>query len=165
MKLISLRSYRVSNLLIWTCVASYVEFCLFEKLWVAFFAFLAWFMHCQQGREDWVCFGLLIAFRRFSGGFEPFLGSVVHQSDRLESPVWPVRVLALFTCCAPVWPVVSTGLTGRSWADAAALFSSSGLYAFIQGGALVQGELACVQGELFVVFRALVWWFALFAWA
>jgi hypothetical protein len=31
------------------------------------------------------------------------------------------------------------------------------------GGALVQGELACVQGELFVVFRALVWWFALFA--
>jgi hypothetical protein len=31
------------------------------------------------------------------------------------------------------------------------------------GVALVQGELACVQGELFVVFRALVWWFALFA--
>jgi hypothetical protein len=28
---------------------------------------------------------------------------------------------------------------------------------------LVQGELACVQGELFVVFRALVRWFALFA--
>jgi hypothetical protein len=35
---------------------------------------------------------------------------------------------------------------------------------FYPGGvALVQGELACVQGELFVVFRALVWWFALFA--
>jgi hypothetical protein len=31
-----------------------------------------------------------------------------------------------------------------------------------RGGALVQGELACVQGELFVVFRALLWWFALF---
>jgi hypothetical protein len=28
---------------------------------------------------------------------------------------------------------------------------------------LVQGELACVQGELFVVVRALVWWFVLFA--
>jgi hypothetical protein len=32
-----------------------------------------------------------------------------------------------------------------------------------KGVALVQGELACVQGEVFVVFRALVWWFALFA--
>jgi hypothetical protein len=32
-----------------------------------------------------------------------------------------------------------------------------------RGVALVQGELACVQGEPFVVFRALVWWFALFA--
>jgi hypothetical protein len=31
------------------------------------------------------------------------------------------------------------------------------------GVALVLGELACVQGELFVVFRALFWWFALFA--
>jgi hypothetical protein len=31
------------------------------------------------------------------------------------------------------------------------------------GVALVQGELACVQEELFVVFRALVWWFVLFA--
>jgi hypothetical protein len=31
-----------------------------------------------------------------------------------------------------------------------------------RGGALVQGELACVQGELFVVFRALLWWVALF---
>jgi hypothetical protein len=30
------------------------------------------------------------------------------------------------------------------------------------GVALVQGELAYVQGELFVVFRGLVLWFALF---
>jgi hypothetical protein len=63
------------------------------------------------------------------------------------SRVWRVRVLVLFTCRAPVWPVVSTGLTGQSWADAALLFPSSGLHAF------VQGELACVQGELFVVFE------------
>jgi hypothetical protein len=32
-------------------------------------------------------FGLLDAFRSFSGGFEPFLGSVVHRSDRSGSPV------------------------------------------------------------------------------
>jgi hypothetical protein len=32
-----------------------------------------------------------------------------------------------------------------------------------RGGALVQGELAWVQGELFVVVRALIWWFPLFA--
>jgi hypothetical protein len=31
------------------------------------------------------------------------------------------------------------------------------------GVALVQGELACVQGELFVVVRALVLWFVFFA--
>jgi hypothetical protein len=31
------------------------------------------------------------------------------------------------------------------------------------GVALVQGKLPCVQGELFVVFRALLWWSALFA--
>jgi hypothetical protein len=30
------------------------------------------------------------------------------------------------------------------------------------GVALVQGDLACVQGELFVSFRVLFWWFALF---
>jgi hypothetical protein len=67
-----------------------------------------------------------LAFRRFSGGFEPFLGSSVHRSDRSKSPVWPVWVLALFICWAPVWLMVVTGLTGQSWADAAALFSSSG---------------------------------------
>jgi hypothetical protein len=35
----SLRSCRVSNLLIWTCVASCDEFCIFEKLYVELFAF------------------------------------------------------------------------------------------------------------------------------
>jgi hypothetical protein len=29
------------------------------------------------------------------------------------------------------------------------------------GVALVQGELVCVQGELFVVFRGLIWWFSI----
>jgi hypothetical protein len=62
-------------------------------------------MHCQQGGEIWAWNGLLDAIRRFSGGFEPFLGSVVHRSDRSECwsrahvghksdrwglPVWPV---------------------------------------------------------------------------
>jgi hypothetical protein len=37
----------------------------------------------------WAWNGLLDAFRRFSGGFEPFLGSGVHRSDRSRSPVWP----------------------------------------------------------------------------
>jgi hypothetical protein len=78
-------------------------------------------MHCQQGGEGWACSGLLNAFRRFSGGFKSFLGSVVNRPDRLRAPVWPVRVLALFTCCAPVLPVVWTGLTGQSWVVAPAL--------------------------------------------
>jgi hypothetical protein len=126
-----------------------------------FFAFLDWFMHFQQGGEVWACFGLLNAFRRFSGGFEPFLGSGVHRSDRLRSPVWPIRVLVLFTCCALVWLVVSTGL---SWADAAALFSSSGFHAFVQGEFhWFRGSLHVCRGSSLWFFRALVWWFACFA--
>jgi hypothetical protein len=102
-------------------------------------------------------FGLPNAFRKFSGGFEPFLGSVCHQSNRSKSPVWPVRVLVLFICWAPVLPVVVTGLTGQCWADADALFCSIGLHAFVQGELhWFRGELACVQGELFVVFK---FWF------
>jgi hypothetical protein len=31
--------------------------------------------------------GYLMHLEGFSGGFEPFLGSVVHQSGRLRSPV------------------------------------------------------------------------------
>jgi hypothetical protein len=42
--------------------------------------------------------------------------------------------------------MVVTGLTGQSWVDAATLFSSSGLHAF------VQGELHWFRG-LFVVFE------------
>jgi hypothetical protein len=115
--------------------------------------------------EVWALNVLLDAFRRFSGGFEPFLDSGVHRSDRSRTPVWPVRVLVLFTCCTPVWPVVLTGLTGQGWVVAAALLQVVSCMLRPGGGALVQGELACVQGELFVVFRALVCWFALFAWA
>jgi hypothetical protein len=110
--------------------------CWIFSIWEALgwkFCFLAWFMHCQQGGEVWAWNGLLDAFRRFSGGFEPFLGSGVHRSDRSRSPVWPVRVLTLFICWAPVWPVVVFGLTGQSSADAAALFSSGVLHAFVQG--------------------------------
>jgi hypothetical protein len=119
-----------------------------------FLHFLAWFMHCQQGGEVWACFGLLNAFRRFSGGFEPFLGSVVHRSDRLWSPVWPVKSVG------PVHMLLS-GLTGgvdRSDTSEPRWCSCSVFVkwcACIRPGGvpLFQGELACVQGELFVVFE------------
>jgi hypothetical protein len=48
---------------------------------------LASFMHCQQGAKFVHVFGLLNASRRFSSGFEPFQGSIVHRSDRLMTPV------------------------------------------------------------------------------
>jgi hypothetical protein len=122
-------------------------------------------MHCQQGGEVWAWNGLLDAFRRFSGGFEPFPGSIAHRSDRSRSPVWPVRVLALFTCCTPVWPVVLTGLTGQGWVVAAALFQVVFCMHSSRGSCSGSGGACMCAGELFVVFRALVWCFALFAWA
>jgi hypothetical protein len=93
-----------------------------------FFAFLAWFMHSQQGGDIWACFGLLKASRRFSGGFVPFwallctdltgwghrsdwsecwpCSHVGHWSNQRRWPVWPVRAELLqllyfvkwFTC-------------------------------------------------------------------
>jgi hypothetical protein len=107
-------------------------------------------MHCQQGGEVWAWNGLLDAFRRFSGGFEPFLGSGVHRSDRLRSLVWPVRVLVLFTCCTPVWPVVLTGLTGQGWAIAAALFQVVSCMHSSRGSCIGSGGVCmCAGGALF----------------
>jgi hypothetical protein len=112
--------------------------------------FLAWFMHWQQGGEVWAWNGLLDAFRRFSCGFEPLLGSVAHRSDPSRSPVWPVRSagsvhmlhtsmtggvdrsdrsgLSYCSClfqemfCMHSSPVVWIGLTGQGWVVAATLF-------------------------------------------
>jgi hypothetical protein len=61
------------------------------------------------------------------------------------------RVLALFTCCSAVWPVALTGLTGQSRDDVAALFSSSGVHAF------VQGEFHCFRGSLHVCRGSSLW--------
>jgi hypothetical protein len=109
-------------------------------------------MHFQEGGEVWAWNCLLDAFRRFSGGFEPFLGSTVHRSNQSRSPVWPISVLALFICWAPVWPVE---VTGQSWADAAALVFSSGLHAF------VQGELHWFRGSLHVCRVSSLWFIEL----
>jgi hypothetical protein len=110
-------------------------------------------MHCQQGGEVSAWNGLQDAFRRFSGGFEPFLGSVLHRCDRLRSPVWPVRGLVLFTCCTPVWPVV---LTGQGWVVVVALFqvvfcmhSSRGSCIGSGGACKCAGGALCVAWALF----------------
>jgi hypothetical protein len=110
--------------------------------------FLDWFMHCQQGREVWGWNGLLDAFRRFSGGFEPFLGLWC-------APVWPVEVTGLISQSAGPVHMLSTGLTvggdrsdrwELSWCSCSVFFK---WFACIRPGgvALVQGELACVQGS------------------
>jgi hypothetical protein len=139
--------------------------CWILSIWEALgwkFCILAWFMHCQQGGEVWAWNGLLDAFRRFSGGFEQFLGSGVHRSDRSRSTVWPVRVLVLFTCCTPVWPVVLTGLTSESWVVAAALFqvvfcmhSSRGSCICSGGACMCAGGALCVFSSFGLVVCAL----------
>jgi hypothetical protein len=103
-------------------------------------------MDCQQGGEVWAWNGLLDAFRRFSGGFESFLGSGVHRSDRSEC--WPCSHVAHQSdrWCWPVWPVRAELLQLPYFKWCLACIRPGGV-------ALVQGELACVQGELFVVFE------------
>jgi hypothetical protein len=97
----------------------------------------------------WAWNGLLDAFRRFLGCFEPFLGSGVHRSDWLRSPVRPVRVLVLFTCCTPVWPVVLTGLTGQGWVNAAALFQVVSCMHSSRGSCIGSGRACmCAGGAL-----------------
>jgi hypothetical protein len=88
---------------------------IWEALGCIFFQILAWFMHCQQRGEVWACFGLLNTFGRFSGDFEPFLGSVCHRSDRSWSPVHRSNRSEGWSCShvehrsdwwwRPVWPV------------------------------------------------------------
>jgi hypothetical protein len=114
--------------------------CWILSIWEALgwiFGILAWFMHCQQGGEVWAWNGLLHSFRRFPSSFELFeLWQFPrwHRPDRWGAPVWPVRVELMQLLCFMRWfscihPV---------------------------GVALVHGELARVQGKLFVVF---VFWF------
>jgi hypothetical protein len=77
------------------------------------------------------------------------------------SPVWPVVVTGMTGQRASPVHMLSTGLTGGgdrsdrselSWCICSVFIK---LFACIRPGgvALVQGELACVQGELFVVFK------------
>jgi hypothetical protein len=109
-------------------------------------------MHCQQGGEGWAWFGLLHAFRRFPSGFELFLSldsfpggigltSEVHRSDQCSSQVLGDLVHR-------------SDRSEQRWSscsvcEVVCIHSSRGV-------ALVQGELACVQGEIFVVFE---FWF------
>jgi hypothetical protein len=116
--------------------------------------------------EAWACFGLLHAFRWFPSGFEQFLSSccsqmvigltgVVHRSDWCEAQV-PGDLAHQFDQCS--WLVK---------ARLKQLLCFARWFTCIrpEGVALVQGELACVQGELLVVSRALDWWLVLLAWA
>jgi hypothetical protein len=114
-------------------------------------------MRCQQEGEVWACFSMLHVFRRFPSGFKLILSLCSSQ---------------FFTCdhqlnrwsCALVWPLQSTGLTGQSKAEAAALFCDVVcMYSF--GGSCIGSGRACMcAGGALCGFRDLVWWFVLFAW-
>jgi hypothetical protein len=151
----SLRSYRVSNLLIWTCVASYVEFFLFDELSVEGFAFLASFMHCQQGGEVWAWIGLLHAFIRFPSGFELFLSSGSfpggigltgegHRSDRCSSQVLGDLVHRSDRWCWPVWPVRAELLQLLCFHQVVCMHSSRGSCIGSGGACMCAGGALCV---------------------
>jgi hypothetical protein len=153
MKLMSLRSYRVSNLLIWTCVASYVNFVYLRSSRLNFSHF--WLDSCIVNKGE---------------KFELVLGYWVHLEgfQAVSSHFWALCVTGLtgrgHRCdwleCCPVH-MLGTGLTGGgdrsdrselSWCSCSVFIK---WFACIRPGgvALVQGEHACVQGELFVVFE------------
>jgi hypothetical protein len=72
-----------------------------------------------------------------------FWADLVHRSDRWGGPVWPIRARLVKLLCLLKWFVCIR----------------------LRGVAMVQGELACVQWELFVVFELCIGGFLLFAWA
>jgi hypothetical protein len=107
-----------------------------------FFAFFAWFMHCQQGSGEFEhVLGYWMHFESFQVVSSHFWALCVtgltgrgHRSDRSEC--WPCSHLCI-------------GLTGQSWVGAAALFLSSGWHAFVQGelhGS--RGACMCAGGAL-----------------
>jgi hypothetical protein len=90
---------RVSNLLIWTCVASCDEFCILEKLWVAFFQIWA-LIHAlatrgrKEGGEKMHC--IPVTYSNSQGGACAFLlhfwllgvcSSVCNRPDRFVPSV------------------------------------------------------------------------------
>ena len=147
-----------SCLIIILLVAFLCALCLFEKPRVAFFAFSAWFMHCQQGGEVWTWKSLLHTFRECScslgcileswnfslitgpTGVGTGLTGVVdhqsgHRSDQCGVPIWPVWAVMLFVVCILSW--------GEALGDFEHWFRGS------------LHEYACVLGE-FLWFVALV---------
>jgi hypothetical protein len=158
----SSRSYRVSNMLIWTCVASCDEFCMFEKLYVETFHILPWFMHCQHEGEVCAWFGHLGTNERCPKWFGSFRGNFLQGSHMGQSNL------------PGGGHMTRGGLTGLCrWFNCPMLCELGLLFVmhfqetFLHG--LVQWELAYVQGELLCEFlaRGLVclWCYLLFAWA
>jgi hypothetical protein len=91
----SLLTCRVSNFLIWECVAPCDEFCIFEKLYVETFRILPWFMHCQQRGEVCAWFGNLGTFGRCSNSYGSFWkvwcrSGLMGRSNRPQAVRWPI---------------------------------------------------------------------------
>ena len=139
-----------SCLTIVVLVAHFSALYLFKKPRVEFFAFSAWFMHCQQVGEVWAWKSLLDTFRRCSYSLGCNLRS------------WNFSLVT-----GPTG--VDTGLTGvkgtqnghrpdrcRHRSDRCEQWCSLVCASCFGEFAYVQGELACVQGELFWIIALVV---------
>jgi hypothetical protein len=152
----SIRSYRVSNLLIWTCVAHMLNFVYLRSSRLNFLHF--WIDSCivNKGEKfelEMACCTHLEGFQVVSSYFWALAVSQVASS-------WPVRGTGLIGVVPRCWAILPTGLTGEG--DLSDRSDLSYYNCSVSGGvrpggvALVQGELAWVQGELFVIFE---FWF------
>ena len=121
-------NYAPSCLTIVVLVAKFSTLCLFEKPRVEFFAFSAWFMHCEQGEKFWhekACcihlegvhtiwdafwevgiFPLVTGLSGVDTGLTGVEGSQNgHRSNRCGVPVWTVWAVMLYVVCILSWGV------------------------------------------------------------
>jgi hypothetical protein len=157
-----IRSYRVSNLLIWTCVASNVDFCLFD--WT--FPNIA-LIHALATMGRWLC---KKCYWMYLEGFRVVSSHLWALVVPRWSSAWLVEGTVLTSVGVRTCAMWCTGLTGevywiQNWAGTAILFCENVCMHSSRGSCIGSGGACmCVVGALFG-FRGLDWLFVLFAWA
>jgi hypothetical protein len=175
MKLMSLQSCRVSNLLIWTYVAYCDEFCILEKLSFQICALIHALATRGERKLEKTCIASLEPIPRVKGELVHFFCIFGFWEGVVccSKSVWPILVTGLTDFgnrpdrfWEPVWPVLGTGLTGlcpragtRSGGvricAGGVLVCISGLCSLLEHGFVsdVSSRCRCLRGPRLVFFK------------